>query len=103
MQVGIRRFAHRQFDGRDTQTPDVRLKVVAALLDHLGAHPVRGSDKGVFLGHGGGELARDTEIGKLDVAGGGKEDVGCFDVAMELAFAVKVFEALSSSRTTMAM
>jgi len=70
------------------------LLIVTRLLDDLGRHPEGRSDKRVLLGHGCGELARDTEVGELDVACCGEEDVGGLDVTMELALVVEVLESL---------
>lgn len=94
MKVSVGRLAHGKLDGGDAQTPNVGLEIVPALFDHLGAHPVRRADKSVFLGHGGCELTRDTEIGEFDVTCGGQKDVGSLDVAVQLAFTVQVLETL---------
>lgn len=92
MQVGVRRFAHRKLDGCNSQTPNVGLEIVAALLDDFWTHPVRCADKSVLLGHGRCELAGNTKVGKLDVASCREQDVGRLDVSMQLAFSVQVLE-----------
>lgn len=83
----------RHLDGGDTQTPNITFLVIPRLLNHFGSHPERGSHKGVSFGFLGGKLACDAEIGETDVAFGGKEDVGGFDVAVDFSFRVEVFEA----------
>lgn len=98
VQLTQRGLSHRHLNGRDPEAPDIGLGVVAALLDDLGRHPVGRSDEGVLLGHGGGKLTRDSEIGELDygeqersarregegrgertISVGAKEDVGGCD------------------------
>lgn len=66
VQLTQRRLSHRHLYRRDAETPDIGLGVVTALLDDFGRHPVGRSYKGVLLGHGRGELTRDSEIGELD-------------------------------------
>ena len=90
MQFGIRWFALGHLDRSNPERPDVGFRVVTGLLDHLGRHPVRSSDKlrfldtqgsanlyldfrartrethRVLLCHGRRQLSRDAEIGKLD-------------------------------------
>ena len=60
----------RHLEGGDAERPDVGLEVVLVLSDDLGRHPEGGADEGAALGHGGGELAGDTEVGELDLVGG---------------------------------
>jgi hypothetical protein len=75
MDVGIRRLAVGKLECRDTQGPDVSLVIVAALLDHFWRHPEWGAHKGVLLGHGRRELARDTKVGQFDLAVGREKDI----------------------------
>ena len=59
----------RHLKSGDTERPDVRLEVVLVLADDLGRHPEGRADEGAALGHGGRELAGDTEVGELDLVG----------------------------------
>ena len=88
-----------QLDGGNSQGPDVSLVTVAVLLDDLGGHPEGGPDEGVALGLDVCELGGTAEVGKLDLARVGKEDIGGLNVTVDLAFGVKIFEAAEEFAT----
>lgn len=90
VQVGVRRVALGELVGKDSQTPDVCLGVVPALLHDLGRHPVGRADERRILLDRRGELPRDAKVGELDSTITGEQYVGRFDVAMQLVFAVQV-------------
>lgn len=79
-------------DGRDSQGPYIRLEVVPSLLDYLRCHPKGSSDESVALGFDVCQLCSDTEVCKLNLAGLGQEDICSLDIAVNLAFGVKVLE-----------
>ena len=65
MDIAVGRVAVGELDGRDAQRPDVRLPVVAGLLEHLWSHPEGSADDGLPLRHGVVQLDRNTEVGQL--------------------------------------
>jgi hypothetical protein len=88
------RWAHlRQFDGSDTQRPDVGAEVVARLLYNLGRHPERCTDECHALRLDVGKLGGDSEVSELDLALVREEDVGGLDVPVDLAGRVEVVES----------
>lgn len=93
MQVGIRWFPLRQFDRRDAQTPDVRLRVVRRLLDDLRRHPERRTDERVPFTRRVRQLAGDAKIRQFHVAHLAKEDVRRLYIPMQFAFAVQIVQA----------
>ena len=80
-----------QFDRSDTQTPHISLGVVARLSNDLGCHPEGCSDES--MAEGVGELRGDAEIGELDFARGGEEDIGSLDIAVNGTLRVKIVQA----------
>lgn len=56
MQLRVGRLALGKLDGRDAQRPDVRLAVVARLLDHFGRHPEGRAHERVALAGRVGQL-----------------------------------------------
>ena len=90
--VEVGRLPLGQLDARDPQRPHVHLAVVLTLVhgeDDLGGHPVGRADKAV----GGAGDGSGAEVGQLDAALIGQEDVASFDVAMDPALEVEVGEA----------
>lgn len=87
-----RRLAIRHLDGRDSQRPYICFEVVPCLLDDLGCHPKGGADKSVALRLDIGQLCSDAEVCKLDLSRLSQEDICSLDIAMNLAFGMKVFE-----------
>ena len=88
MQFRVRWLALGQLNRRDPKTPDIRFIVVSGLLDNLRRHPVRRAHESVLLGRKrSGELARDAEIGQLNVASGREKDVcGCMPGEIDDAY-----------------
>ena len=76
MNVGTGRFSVSQLECGDAQGPDIGLMIVAGLFDHLGSHPIRGTNKRVLLGHRRRQLTGHTKVGQLDLAVGAQENVG---------------------------
>jgi hypothetical protein len=88
--LGQRRFPFRHFDSGDTQTPNIRLRVVPGLSDNLWGHPERGPNECVPQSRR--ELGGDTEIGELDFSRSGEKNVGGFDITVDGALVVEVVE-----------
>ena len=87
-------WIHRcQFNGSDTQRPNVGSEVVACLLYNLGRHPEGRTDERHTLRLDVGELRGDTEVSELDSALVCEEDVGGLDIPMDLAGRVEVIES----------
>jgi hypothetical protein len=78
-----RRFTLGHLDSGDAEGPNIRLEAIPGLTDDLGRHPERRANKGVAKGRR--QLSGDAEIGELDFARGGEEDIGGLDVAVDLA------------------
>ena len=94
MDVCPRWLTPRELNCCDSQAPDISFPVVPGLLYDLWGHPEGGADEGVAERFDGGELRGDAEVGKLDAAAGGEEDVGGFDVPVEFGGGVEVGEAV---------
>lgn len=61
--------------------------------DDFWRHPIRSSDEGVASGFVVRELSGDTKVSEFDLARGCEEDVGGFDISMNLVLlAMKVVE-----------
>ncbi len=52
-------------------------------VDDLGGDPIRGADESPALVVGRRHLRRDTEIGELDLARLGQQDVGGLDISVD--------------------
>ena len=61
--VRQRRSTGTHFDRRNTETPQVRFRVVVCLLQHLRCHPIRSTDDRSSFWNGVHQLYWDTEIG----------------------------------------
>lgn len=85
MQVCIWRLALDKLHGGDTKRPDVRLEVVAVLLDDLRGHPEWCADKRVSLRLYVCDLRGDPKICNFDLASMREKDVGGLDITMDLA------------------
>jgi hypothetical protein len=68
MDIGIWGLSICQLQSSDAKRPDIGFVVIARLLDDFGCHPEGSSHKCVLLGHGGGELSRNTKVGQLDLS-----------------------------------
>lgn len=68
----------------DAEGPDVRGDGVGLARDALGCHVVGGTDEGVGVAFRA-ELAADAEVAEADLARAGKEDVGGFDVWVDVS------------------
>ncbi len=64
--------------------PDVRGDGVGLARDALGRHVVGGADEGVGVAFGA-EFAADAEVAEADLARAGEEDVGGFDVWVDVS------------------
>ena len=63
MVLGERRLPLGEFDGGDSERPDVGFCVVSGLTDHLGRHPVGSADESVAAIESRGELSRYAKVG----------------------------------------
>jgi hypothetical protein len=95
--LGERRLALGHLDSGDAEGPHIRLEVVPGLADDLGRHPERRADKRVAERRG--QLSGDAEIGELDLTRGGEEDIGGFDIAVDLALRVQIVESAKQFAT----
>ena len=95
LELGPGGLAGGHLDDGAGDGPDVRLAPVPILLYDLRRHPVGRADHGGALGALLGEFGAEAEVGDLDGAAGGEEDVVGFDVAVDDVLAVEVDEALA--------
>ena len=76
MQLCIWRFSLSQLDSSDTQTPDVSLVIITALLDNFRRHPVwRPNERVLLRRQRARKLPRYTEIRQLDIAVSREQDI----------------------------
>lgn len=92
--VGERRVALGQLDGRDADGPDVAPRVVRLVQlllagDHLRRHPVRSADAGVAPGQRRRQVRAHAEVDQLHVALFGQQDVVTLDVAVHAVVLVQ--------------
>ena len=90
--VEVGRLPLGQLDAGDAQRPDVHLAGVLPLVhrqDHLGRHPVRCPHETVGRRRDGGR----AEVGQLDDAAVGQQDVARLDVPVDAALEVQVRQA----------
>lgn len=90
--VGVGWFSVGQLQRSDAERPDVSFVVVSRLFDDFRGHPEGSAYKGVLFGHCGRELTRDSKVSKLDLSIRAKEDVGGFDVSVQLVVVVQIFQ-----------
>lgn len=93
MCAGVWGFSVNHLNCCDTQRPDVCLEIISSLLDYFRRHPERGSDECIALRLDVDELGSDTKVSQLHFASLGKQNIGCLDVAVDLAFAVQIIQA----------
>lgn len=94
MRASMRRLRVDHLDSSNTQRPDIRLVVIASLLDYLGRHPEWCTDECIPLRFDVDQLRCDAEIRQFYLSDIRKKDVRGFDVPMDLAFAVEIFQSL---------
>lgn len=94
--VEVRWLALDHLDGHDTQRPNIDLGTILFLLDDFRRHPVGCTDHGGTFGAIVGQLGTETEIGNLDVAARGEENVVGLDISVDDLLAVEVDETLAS-------
>jgi len=92
LQLVIGRLPLNQLDDGAANAPYVRRRRGARELNNLGGHPVRSAhDTRLVQAR---LLGGDAEVGELDQALLGGEDVGAFDVAVDDTLLVEVEEAV---------
>ena len=84
----MRRFGLGQLDARDAERPDVGLEIIPHFViglagDHLWRHPVGRANERAATLHAAHVLGRDAEVGQLDHAALGQQDVARFHVPMD--------------------
>lgn len=95
----MRWLAVDHFDRRDTEGPDIRLEVVASLLDHFRRHPEWRSNESIALRLDVDQLGRHAEVRQLHLPGIREQHVGSLDIAVNLAFGVEVVQSLQQLLT----
>eukprot|EP00968_Pinguiococcus_pyrenoidosus_P003517 scaffold228_cov312-Pinguiococcus_pyrenoidosus.AAC.35 len=88
IQSEVGRLSLRKLDGRDAHGPDVRLAVVALLLDDLWRHPERRPDDRAALGERAGDVGAHAEVGDLGLSVRREQDVSRLDVTMDVPLVV---------------
>lgn len=79
--------------GCDAQRPDICLEIIARLLNYFWSHPKWCTNECVALRLDVCQLGRYTKVGQLDLSGLRKQNIRSFNVSVNLAFGVEVFEA----------
>lgn len=86
----------QKLDHGASDAPDIRGRGGTRELDDLRGHPVGRPDHLSLLIWPGKGACRDTEVGQLDGAILGRQDVGAFDISVNDALVVQVLQALQN-------
>lgn len=87
-------FPLQQLDDSTSDTPDIRSRSGAGKLYDLRGHPVWRAYDLCLLVWSGKSACRNAEIGQLDGAILGRQDIGSFDVSMDNTLVVQILQTL---------